>query len=58
MAGGFGCDVGQGFHMSRPVSAEALLRWHDARPSLPVSAAPAANVRKFQPPGFVALRAV
>jgi diguanylate cyclase len=29
----YGCDVAQGFHLCRPVPAEAFMRWHTQRPN-------------------------
>ena len=32
----FGCDVAQGFHVSRPIAAEELIEWLRARPAGPM----------------------
>ena len=31
--GGYGCDVAQGYHLSRPITAAAFDLWRDSRPT-------------------------
>ena len=51
------CDIGQGYHLCRPVLPEALMHWYSQQPVRPALPNTSATTEKFQPSGFAALRA-
>jgi diguanylate cyclase len=54
----FECDIGQGFHLGRPVLPAALMHWYQQRSTLPGPPRLALTKNQTaQPSGFAALRA-
>jgi sensor c-di-GMP phosphodiesterase-like protein len=53
----FQCDIGQGFHLCRPVLPEALMLWYDKHPVRPAATCASPPATKTLPSGFAALRA-
>jgi diguanylate cyclase len=53
----FQCDIGQGYHLCRPVLPEALMLWYDKQPVRPGATRASSAATKVSPSGFAALRA-
>ena len=54
---GFDCDIGQGYHLCRPVLPEALMVWYEKHPVRIEAGRGARSRAQAQASGFAALRA-
>ena len=54
---GFDCNIGQGYHLCRPVLPKALMSWYEKRPARPGPTRATRPSTNAQPSGFDALRA-
>ena len=53
----FDCDIGQGYHLCRPVLPDALMLWYAKQPVRPGPRRLPQSAPSTEPSGFASLRA-